>query len=183
MKYNETKIRAELAEIKANQPPEFLMTKEDFKKAVLDNLPKSTMCPIHELSMELSEGISKKGEPYRLYKCPADYCDQKLWTERDANTINAEVKDIESMLGIDRPAATPAEGLEKKQRFIKSQSDKRNDSITEAAIRRDAVMFSVAEMNAFLLTPNQTAEEKLVELHNKWMLYFETEYKGAKENE
>ena len=174
MKYNEKEVKIKLAEIKADQPPEFLMTKEQFQEAIMNNLPKQTICPNHECSMELSEGISKKGEPYRLYKCPTSGCDQKIWTEREATTINAEVKDIEAMLGIEKLPTTPAEGLDKKQKGIEKNINRKENSITEAAIRRDAVMFAVAEFGQNNIGDNR--ELKLVELHKKWLLYFKEIY-------
>ncbi len=175
-KYNEKITKIKLAEIKADQPPEFLMTKEQFQEAIMNNLPKQTVCPNHERLMELSEGISKKGEPYRLYKCPINGCEQKIWTERESDIINAEVKDIESMLGIKKLPATPAEGLEKKQKGIEKNIIRKENSIIEAAIRRDSVMFAVAEMNADYLEKGKTAEQRLKELHEKWLAYFKDIY-------
>lgn len=167
MKYNETKTKAELASIMAAKPQKMPYKQEELREAVLANLPKSTICPKHNCQMSVFSGISKKGEPYRVYKCGISGCKEILWTDREAETINAEVKDIEAMLGIEKLPATPAEGLEKKQRFIEKSIDQKQNSIKDFAIKRDATMFAASGMNA----------DDLIRDHKFWLDYFREIYK------
>ncbi|MEK6883665.1 MAG: hypothetical protein AABY22_28815, partial [Nanoarchaeota archaeon] len=76
-KYNHKETTAKLASIMDIKKPAPIMEKEDLKQSILANLPKSTICPKHNCSMDvLFEGISESGNPYRAYKCGITKCDQ-----------------------------------------------------------------------------------------------------------
>ena len=74
--------------------------------------------------------------------------------------------------GIEMPNSVEAMFLVKGDRIEKNIVRKEN-AIVEAAIRRDSVMFSVAEFGNYI---GDNREQKLKELHDKWLMYFETMY-------
>ena len=136
-------IKAEEAKLKElmsfkRTPKE--MTKEGYKTAVINNLPKAD---------------------------------------------NPEVRDFNNFLGFDNPAKTPAEGLEKKQRGIEKNIDRKENSMREFAIKRDAAMFAVAEVGiprhcSSSIKTNFMEEldttELLKKAHEKWLEYFNKIY-------
>ena len=74
--------------------------------------------------------------------------------------------------GVKAPDGIEAMFVAKGDRIEKNIVRKEN-AIVEAAIRRDAVMFSVAEFGSYL---GDNREQKLKEFHDKWLMYFETMY-------
>ena len=96
---------------------------------------------------------------------------------------NEDVKDFNNFIGKETLASTPAEGLMKKQKFIEKSIDRKQNSIKDFAIKRDACMFAVAELGKYgdaIVIPN--IEKTLKEFHEKWLLYFETIY-GEQNND
>lgn len=69
-----------------------------------------------------------------------------------------------------------------KQEFIKKQSASKQNSMRDFAIKRDATMFAVAEVGRVFMKEGETVESKIKELHDKWLMYFETIY-GENGNE
>src|SRR3990167_1459414 len=81
-------------------------------------------------------------------------------------------KTVFKHFGIEMPNSVEAMFLVKGDRIEKNIVRKEN-AIVEAAIRRDAVMFSVAEFGNYI---GDDREQKLIELRDKWVLYFGVEY-------
>ena len=77
--------------------------------------------------------------------------------------------------GIEMPNNIEAMFVVKGDRIEKNIVRKEN-SITEAAIRRDSVLFAVAEVNMAMKPNDKSPEQWLKELHEKWKLYFEVDY-------
>ena len=135
MKYDTKTAVKQLTEIWDSKKKPKEMTKEEYKKAVITNLPSAD---------------------------------------------NPDVKDFMETLGIDRPAKTPAEGLEKKQKGIEKNITRKENSIIESAIRRDAVIFTQLEFESISFLEKEqsgrTAEEALKVLRQKWQDYFKEIY-------
>ena len=92
---------------------------------------------------------------------------------------NPATKDFMEHLGLgDNKDILP--GQIRKEKKIETYVGRKENSIVEAAIRRDAALFAVSEMGA--LPKSENAEKRLVELHNKWLTYFEVQYKGEQNN-
>lgn len=133
-RFNLKEAQTKLAEIKSFKSPEVPMVREDFKQAVIDNLPRVS---------------------------------------------NPATKDFMEHLGLgDNKDILP--GQLRKEKNIGTYVNRKENSIVEAAIRRDAVLFTVADFGQYM---GDNREAKLVELHEKWLLYFETEYKGGQTND
>lgn len=93
------------------------------------------------------------------------------------HVANEDVKDFMEHLGIgDNKDILP--GQLRKEKQIEKFVDKKQSSMRDFAIKRDACMFAVAELNAYY-PPNpkeKSSETHLKELHDKWLMYFEGIY-------
>lgn len=175
MKFNLQESKAKLADIMSTKAPVIPVTENELKQAILNNLPKSTICPKHNCAMELSEGISKKGESYRLFKCGIPGCDSKVWSDREAVDINTEVKDINTILGIEINKHPAEKYQEKIANNVEKATTRKEISIRRSAIVRDSAMFAKTEFEA-LIIPKENPDEMLKVLRQKWEDYFETIY-------
>ena len=79
----------------------------------------------------------------------------------------------------DEPKGPIEQMFDQKQQTIKESQTNKQNSITEAAIRRDAAMFVCAELH--LSEPEELGEmaaEILKEKHQYWLAYFKEMYYG-----
>lgn len=76
---------------------------------------------------------------------------------------------------LNNPQKPIEEMFTEKQEFIKKQSASKQNSMRDFAIKRDATMFAVAELGRIPVV-SDNVEKTLKELHEKWLMYFETIY-------
>jgi len=105
-----------------------------------------------------------------------------------SKTAGADIaKVVFKHFGLEMPSGVEAMFLEKGKRIEQNITRKEN-SITEAAIRRDAVIFVNCEVELIKTFDNQMIgnyEDKLKQLHEKWIKYFQKVYNsnGDQNNE
>lgn len=141
--------------------------------------------------LDITDKVSTKGGKYLVVK--TDGGSFSCWIEGlfgmlhavkgNGETIGVTVqtkgafKNIIGLEGIELPAKVGGRGanigaaMERKEKSINEHVAKKNDSIIEAAIRRDSVMFVFAELNGSKPTP-----EALKRSLEAWTAYFTDKY-------